>query len=175
MIEIEIRPLKGIEIQGVGSVYFGQTRAEVEAVLKIPPIDIYCSAFCDSYELRIDFNRANATVEFIEFIYGPYSKKTKLKLYGINPFEVEANKLVDFLREKNNGEVTTIDKGYHYFFKHIGISVWRETTEQEALEMVERLKEKGEGKENEDWVKEDIEKSKYFWTVAVCLPNYYSK
>lgn len=175
MIPIEIRPLIGIEIEGVGCINLGHTKTDIEQILRLPkPIDINRSVYCDEYELRIDFDHSGV-VEFIEFIYGPFPKRTSLALFGINPFQLEANKLVEFLREKNNDEVDDKNGEYHYFFKNIGISVWRDNTEQEALEMIERLKAEGEGKENEEWVKEDLERSKYFWTIAVCLPDYYSK
>ena len=175
MIRIKIKPLKGVEIEGIGNIDLGQTKVEVEKTLKLPQaIGINRSLYDDEHELRIDFDNSGV-VNFIEFIYGPFPDKTELNLYDINPFKLESGKLVDFLREKNSNEVESKNGEYHYFFKNIGISVWRDATEQEALEMIERLKAKGEGKENEEWVKEDLERSKYFWTIAVCLPSYYSK
>ncbi len=173
MIQVKIHPLKGIEISSVGNINLGQTKAEVEATLNLPkPIGNNRSVYCDEYELRVDFN-SRELVSFIEFIYGPFPEKTELNLFGIDPFKLEANRLVNFLKEKNNDEVESKNGEYHYFFKNIGISVWRDATEQEVLKMIEKAK--SEGKEYKEWMKEDLEKSKYFWTIAACLPDYYTK
>jgi hypothetical protein len=90
MTTIRIYPLQGIDISGVGPVNLGQARSETEKLLGRPGDHSDNSrSFYPEYECRIDFDQSN-TVEFIEFIYGPFPEQIQLSLYGIDPFQTRA-------------------------------------------------------------------------------------
>jgi len=104
MITITIYPLHGIDIDGVGTIRLGQSRSEVEATLGEPNSDFSDekrSAYLN-YESKIDYDDADA-VTFIEFFTRPFPERIKLQLYGIDPFQIGADKLVALLKEKNDG------------------------------------------------------------------------
>uniref|UniRef100_UPI002899D83D hypothetical protein n=1 Tax=Sphingobacterium multivorum TaxID=28454 RepID=UPI002899D83D len=100
MKKIELVPLVGIQIEGIGQVNLGAGRAEVHGVLGAPSDALDDQYYYDELELRLDFND-QGTLEFIESINGPYPEKTEINIYGVNPFHVEAAELVRLLTDKN--------------------------------------------------------------------------
>jgi len=84
MKKIELVPLVGIQIEGIGQVNLGTGRAEVHGVLGAPSDALDDQYYYDELELRLDFND-QGTLEFIESINGPYPEKTEINIYGVNP------------------------------------------------------------------------------------------
>lgn len=172
MVEIKVFPLIGIEIEGIGTIKLGHEKAEVEKVLGYPTTIYGSQCFYDDYEFRIDYDKSDK-IEFIEFIYGPFPEKSKLSVYNINPFLVGAENLINLLTNQNNGEIDESEAEYCYAFKEISVGIFREATEKDIEEMISEMKESGEYEENKNWIVEDLEKSKNFWTIGIGIKNYY--
>jgi len=173
MKKIELIPLAGMHIENVGQVPLGASRAEVQAILGAPSDALDDQYYYDDLELRLDFNGAGF-LQFIESINGPYLQKTEISIYGVNPFQVEADELLNILSEKNRGPVDDSEAGYCYAFLNISVGVWRQLTEEDIEEEMESIKAEGDYEENADMLIEDLEKSKFFWTIGVGVEGYYA-
>ena len=173
MTKIEILPLDGIEIENIGKLSLGQSKSDIENLLGKPSDSSNLKQlFFDEYEVRIDLDK-KGNAEFIEFIYGPFPEKTELSIYGVNPFQIGATKLVEILTEKNNGKIDDSEAEYCYTFQNISVGVWRQLTEQNVEESIAEMKADNEYEENKDWLNEDLNKAKNFWTIGIGLENYY--
>ena len=175
MITITIYPLKGIEIEGVGTIDLGKSRLEVEATLGKPNSD-YSDEKRSTYlhyECRIDYDDANA-VSFIEFFSGPFPERIELRIYGIDPFNIGADNLVALMREKNDGLVDGGDGGFSYTFLNISVGIWRDAREEDVQEWVEEKKANGEYDIDREWVEEELASSRNFWTIGIGVPGYYT-
>lgn len=176
MITITIYPLKGIDIDGVGTIHLGQSRSEVEATLGEPKSDYSDekrSAYLN-YECKIDYDDADA-VTFIEFFAGPFPERIRLQLYGIDPFQIGADNLVALLKEKNDGPVDGGDGGFSYSFLNISVGIWRDAREEDVQEWVEEKKADGEYEIDRQWIEEELAKSKNYWTIGIGVPGYYTE
>jgi len=173
MTKIEILPLDGIEIENVGKLSFGQSKSDIEKLFGQPSGSSNLNQlFYDNYEFRIDLDK-NGNAEFIEFIYGPFPEKSQLSIYGVDPFQIGANKLVEILTEKNNGQIDNSEADFSYGFLNISVGVWREITTKDVEESIAEMKAKNEYEENKDWLEEDMTKAKNFWTIGIGIKNYY--
>jgi hypothetical protein len=130
-------------------------------------------SFYNSYELRIDFDEQG--VSFIEFIYGPYPEKTALSLYGINPFEIGANNLIDLLSLKNNGPIDDSEADYCYAFLNISVGMWRQATEQGIQSSIDEAKLDGTPINQIHQLEEELKSVKNYWTIGVGKKGYYSE
>ncbi|WP_431291959.1 hypothetical protein [Pedobacter sp. P26] len=173
MIRIEILPLDGIEIENIGKLSFGQSKLEIEKLLGNPSKSSNLKQlFYDQYDVRIDFdNEGNA--EFIEFLYGPFPENTELSIYGINPFEIGADKLIEILAEKNNGKIDDSEAEYCYAFLNISVGIWRQLIEKGVEESIAEMKADHKYEENKDWLNEDLKRAKNFWTIGIGVKSYY--
>lgn len=173
MKKITILPLEGIEIEDIGKLLLGASGKSIEELLG-PPSDGSDKRrlFYNEYEFRIDLDKNNNS-EFIECIGGPFPEKTDVSVYDINPFQVGAEKLIEILSEKNNGKIDDDEAEYCYTFLNIAVGVWRQCTVQDVEEDIARMKADDEYDENKNWVEEDLEKAKNFWTIGIGVKNYY--
>ena len=173
MTKIEILPLDGIVIENIGKLSLGQSKSDIEKLFGKPSESSNLKQlFFDEFEVRIDLDK-KGNAEFIEFIYGPFPEKTELSIYGVNPFQIGATKLVEILAEKNNGKIDDSEAEYCYTFQNISVGVWRQLTEQNVEESIAEMKADNEYEENKDWLNEDLNKAKNFWTIGIGLENYY--
>ena len=173
MTKIEILPLDGIVIENIGKLSLGQSKSDIEKLIGKPSESSNLKQlFFDEYEVRIDLDK-KGNAEFIEFIYGPFPEKTELSIYGVNPFQIGATKLVEILAEKNNGKIDDSEAEYCYTFQNISVGVWRQLTEQNVEESIAEMKADNEYEENKDWLNEDLNKAKNFWTIGIGVKNYY--
>ena len=173
MTKIEILPLDGIKIEKIGKLSLGQSKADIEKLLGKPSdTSNLKQLFFDEYEVRIDIDK-KGNAEFIEFIYGPFPEKTELSIYGVDPFQIGASKLIEILTEKNNGKIDDSEAEYCYTFQNISVGVWRQLTEKTVEESIAEMKADNEYEENKDWLNEDLEKAKNFWTIGIGVKNYY--
>ncbi len=173
MTKIEILPLDGIVIENIGKLSLGQSKSDIEKLFGKPSESSNLKQlFFDEYEVRIDLDK-KGNAEFIEFIYGPFPEKTELSIYGVNPFQIGATKLVEILAEKNNGKIDDSEAEYCYTFQNISVGVWRQLTEQNVEESIAEMKADNEYEENKDWLNEDLNKAKNFWTIGIGVKNYY--
>ena len=173
MTKIEILPLDGIVIENIGKLSLGQSKSNIEKLFGKPSESSNLKQlFFDEFEVRIDLDK-KGNAEFIEFIYGPFPEKTELSIYGVNPFQIGATKLVEILTEKNNGKIDDSEAEYCYTFQNISVGVWRQLTEQNVEESIAEMKADNEYEENKDWLNEDLNKAKNFWTIGIGVKNYY--
>ena len=173
MTKIEILPLDGIKIENIGKLSLGQSKADIEKLLGKPSdTSNLKQLFFDEYEVRIDIDK-KGNAEFIEFIYGPFPEKTELSIYGVDPFQIGASKLIEILTEKNNGKIDDSEAEYCYTFQNISVGVWRQLTEKTVEESIAEMKADNEYEENKDWLNEDLNKAKNFWTIGIGVKNYY--
>ena len=174
MERIEIIPLDGIEIEGLGNIKLGQSKLAIEKLLgKGSPHSNTKQSFYDNYEFRLDFDK-NDNIEFIEFIYGPYPERTKLQIYGIDPFEIGGDQLIELLTQKNNGDIDLSEADFSFGFLNISVGIWRQFTEKDVLEEIEEMKKQGEFEDNKIELEEDLSKSRNFWTIGIGIKNYYN-
>lgn len=174
MKKIEFIPLVGIHVENIGAIALGASSAEVQTILGAPSDALDGQYYYDDLELRLDFND-EGELEFIESINGPHPEKTEVSIYGVNPFQVEAEELLNILSEKNSGPVDDTEAGYYYAFLNSAVGVWRQMTEEDIQEDMEAIKAEGEYEDNVDMLLEDLEKSKFFWTIGIGVKGYYSQ
>lgn len=172
MIQIEIRPLIGVVINEKVSVDFGMNRGDLISLLGFPSSQYENEYYYDNLELRFDLD-PDDRIEFIESYNGPVPEHTVIDLYGINPFETECVELVYILDAHDLGEADTSEAPYCYHFLELSIGVYRESTEEDVLEKIEELKENGPFGESNESLLEELEKSKYFWTMGFGKEGYY--
>ncbi|SHG91453.1 hypothetical protein [Pedobacter caeni] len=171
MKKIEIIPLEGIDFEEGISIRFGQTIPEIKAVLGDPTAEEPHQLYYDHLEFRLDFDK-NGELEFVE-IQGPFSRHLAPQIYHVNPFAIEADDLVKLLTEKNDGRIDDSEKPYCYCFLENSVGVWREFVEDDIRATIDELKDNGEYEESKDWIEQDLEKAKFFWTVGIGNKNYY--
>lgn len=172
MEKIILHPLKGIEFESNKFLEFGTSKNELIKKLGKPSSGTDKQLFYDDLELRIDLDDSEK-IEFIEFLYGPFPEKTEIELYGINPFNTDSHNLIKILTENNKGEIDTDEEPYCYDFLESSIGIFRDSCEVDINVIIAELKESGEYSENEEWVMEDREKSRYFWTLGLGKRDYY--
>jgi len=180
MIKIEILPCVGINLKDIGIIKLEQLRSEVEKVIGFPTKTKIVTfenlsvdqAFYDNYECRIDYGKDNS-IEFIEFIYGPFPKKIELNLFGINPFQLDADELIEILSIHNSGLIRTLSAPYSYSFDNISVGIWRDAEPNDIIEMIQEKKEDGDYEHDKDWLNDELEQSKHFWTIGIGKKDYY--
>jgi len=170
--KIILHPLKGIEFKNKDIIEFGTLKTELFKKLGQPTSEFEKQLFYDNLELRIDIDDSEK-IEFIEFIYGPFPEKTEIELYGVNPFDTVSDRLIEILTEHNNGQLDDSEAPYSYAFHESSIGIFRDSCESDVKEMIKEMTANGENPENEDWVAEDKQKAKYFWTVGIGRLDYY--
>lgn len=173
MKKIKILPLDGIEIENLGKISLGQSQSEIESLLGKPSDSSNENQlYFNDYEVRIDLDKMK-NAEFIEFIYGPFPEKTELSIYDVNPFQIGADQLVEILTEKNNGKVDDKEADYAFAFLNTSVGVWRQITEKNVQDDIDEMKSNNEYDENKEWLEEDMNKAKNFWTIGIGIENYY--
>lgn len=174
MLHITLKPLEGITITGIGEVLFRQSLPEVISLLGQPSAHSDATqSFYDTYELRIDFD--DQGVSFIEFIYGPHPEKTLLSLYGINPFAIGADNLIELLSSKNNGPIDDSEAAYYYAFLNISVGVWREATPHDIQSSIDEAKLDGTVIDQIHQWEEELVAVKNFWTIGIGRKGYYEE
>ena len=115
----------------------------------------------------MDFD-INQKLEFIE-LQGPNTKYINPTIYGINPFEIEADELVKLLKEKNGSNIDDTEAQYSYCFSDISVGIWRQNIPENFSEY--EIKDATEEEKN-IW-KTEQNKAKFFWTIGVGNVGYY--
>lgn len=172
MKKIILHPLKGIEFENNEILEFGTSKTALIQRFGKASRGTDKQLFYDDLELRIDIDNSEK-IEFIEFIYGSFPEKTEIELYGINPFKTDCHNLIEILTKNNKGEIDTTEEPYCYAFLESSIGVFRDSCEADIEEMISEMKENGNYSENKEWVLEDKEKAKYFWTIGIGKKDYY--
>lgn len=166
-MKTEIYPLEKVVINGI-AVCFGMAQSEVEFLIgagqKIGNRYYYCNG-----EAAIDY-RENK-VEFIEFL-GGIDGVYQPMLYGVSVFDTQAEKLVEILKEKNNGKLCDMENGHFYQFSDIGIGLYREATPKEISEMIEEAAMFGNPMSSDE-IEYESKRANHFATVGVGIAGYY--
>jgi hypothetical protein len=171
MKQVEILPLQGIDLEGEIQLRFGQAINEIITLLGQPTAEEQSQLYYADLELRIDFD-SNYELEFIQF-ERPFTEKVILQIYNVNPFTIEANKLIGVLTAENKGKIDESEEPYSYCFTEISIGIWREFVEEDVQSNIEELKNCGVYEASKEWIEQDLEKSKFFWTIGIGKKNYY--
>lgn len=174
MTKIELIPLKGISIEGIGNANLGDTRKTIEQLLGPPTSIGGTEGFYDQYEFRVDYSK-QGKAEFIEFIFGPFPQRTKLSIYGVDPFATKAEELTALLTEKNNGEVDKTEEPYSLTFLNTSIGVWRDAVPANIEEWIQETKDTGRYEFEKEDLTFELEKAQYFWTIGIGIENYYKE
>lgn len=180
MLQIDIKPLVGIEIKNIGEIKLGQTKKDVENLLGLPNLSDNISigniqtnrAFYNEYEVGIDYDDSN-TIEFIEFINGPSLEKIQLRVYGIDPFKIEANELIEILSDYNSGKIDETEAPHSYAFENISVGIWRQSVPSDLEEWISEKKLDNTYEIDKSWIDEELERSKHFWTIGIGRKGYY--
>ncbi len=172
MIQIVIHPLKGIIIDDQVTIDFGMKKDELFSLLGTPSSQFENECYYENLELRFDLD-SESRIEFIESYNGPFPEYTVIELYELNPFETLSDELVDILDAQNLGETDISEAPYCYRYLESSIGIYRDATEEDALELIEETKENGQLGDPDGSLLEDLEKSKYFWTIGFGKAGYY--
>ncbi|KQT25996.1 hypothetical protein ASG22_04695 [Chryseobacterium sp. Leaf405] len=170
MNKIILKPLEGILVNDK-KIEFGQGKNDIINLLGKPDNDEEEQFYYDSLDVRFDFDD-NGGLEFVE-CQGPYSENTEFSIYDINPFKLYDTDLIDFLTNKNNGEIDDFEAPYSYSFLEISVGIWRASIPVDIESTITEMKEEGTYEESKEIMDQDLEKSKYFWTIAVGKTDYY--
>ena len=163
---IEIIPLKGVKMDNL-DIDLGNDMKSIINILGKPNIQEENQLYYDRYEFRLDFD-INQKLEFIE-LQGPNTKYINPTIYGINPFEIEADELVKLLKEKNGSNIDDTEAPYCYCFIDISVGIWRQNIPEDFSEY--DIKDAAE-EEKYIWTTEQ-NKAKFFWTIGVGNVGYY--
>lgn len=168
MKKVKLLPLKGLDIEQLGEIRFGDLREDVINKLGQPSEIEENTLYYDNLEISIDFDDNNK-LEFFE-IDGPNNLQIEVSLFNINPFTLPAKELIALLSEKNNGKVDDVDKPLAYNFLGLEIGLWREVSEADVKKEIKEARENGD---YEPWMDDELEKSKYFWIIGLGCKGYY--
>lgn len=168
-MNIKIKPLEGIE-WNENFISLQCSKEAVEQLLGKPDI-LENSYYYFNNELRFDFNDENE-LEFIEFLAGTEGD-IQPEIFGINPFSIQADELYSILSEHNCGEIYDSENGYSYAFLEISIGIYRESTPEGVLEMIEDAKENNEPLSKEECVFE-MNRANHWATIGLGIEGYYN-
>lgn len=174
MTEIKILPLIGIAIEGITTIKLGEDKAEVVNFLGLPSIEVFNKSFYYDYQFRIDYNEQNK-IESIGLFNRASLKRSKLTIYNIDPFSIGAQNLINLLKNENNGNIEVEDPDYYYVFKEISIWILREKTQKNIEKNISKMKKDGEYEDFKDLMEEELEKSKNFYQITICVKNFYKE
>ena len=172
MKNIVLLPLQGIEIEGLGALHFGQSLQDVVALLGKPDSGETARLFYHNLNLCVGLDRTGG-VEYMEFSQ-PEAENDgyQLSLFGIDPLALPAAQLTALLAEKDPTGIDDSEAPFSYGYVNLSIGVWRAFAEEHILADIAQMRENGEDTDAA-WLQEDLEKSRYFWTVGIGKPDYY--
>ena len=184
LLYLTIEPLKGVTISSNQEILLGDHIADVEYLIGKPsstiiidspdysPGSFIRQSFYQELEVRIDYNRFDK-VDFIEFLSGPWPEKVCLSIYGINPFSIYWEELVEILTSKNNGRIDSKEAPYAYCFQELGVGIWRDANPKDVEDWINERKSNGTYEVDKEWLDEELEKSRHFWTIGIGDKSYY--
>jgi hypothetical protein len=162
-------PLIGMEFNGV-SIRFGQSRAEVEAVLGEAERSHNSRRYYFGGELALDFDSADA-VNFIEFLGGPGGKLSP-ELYGLPVFETDAEQVLELLSA--HGEAVDQDGGYTVTVPELSLGLYREITPSDVEEMVRQMAKMDVTALGEFNLDAEQRRANRWETIGIGTKNYYA-
>jgi hypothetical protein len=176
MKKIKLLPLEGIEIENIGKVELGKSKSEIERLLgrstrKSNNNELFYEEY-DDYGIRFWFDKHNY-VEYIEIYNGPFPKEIIVSIYGVNPFQMFATNLVEFLTERNNGLMIGNATRNSYSFLNISVGLWRRVSEKSIEIDIDESKANGTYEEIKEMVEQDLKIVNYFSSIGVGIRKFY--
>ena len=167
---IVLFPLLGMEFDGL-SIRFLQDRGQVEALLGQPETvrgnrQYYCNG-----ELALDFD-ASGWLEFIEFLGGADSA-LRPDLFGQDAFAVDADELLEMLKEKNGPDVDDSEAGYSYALRALSIGLYREITPEDMNAMLREMCRMDLTQMGGLDIEEEQKKARHWNTIGMGRAGYY--
>ena len=175
MMEINLIPHNGVEIQNAGKISFGQTPDMVEKILGAPSFKrLYETYSYDVYDgMKICFD-ADKRVEFIECNY-PYFGKTRTLIYGADFFSLLADEAIELLEKRNNGRIayeSLIKPKKSLYFLEIDVAIWRDFDETDAAEIRRGIVAGEYGTDTQSY-ENDARLAHYFKSVGIGKKGYF--
>ncbi len=167
---IELFPLDKIIIDGV-DISLGMKKDLVEKLIGTGEKTGNRYYYYDS-EFAIDYSADN-TVEYLEFI-GGISGKMRPMIYGVSAFETNADELIKLLSKMNCGEIIDAECGYSYSFVNISVGVYRESTPDNIVEMIEEMTDDN-GFVDDEEIEEERLKANHWATIGIGVSGYYCR
>ena len=167
MVTFEIIP--GI---GIGPIKFGFTKEQVNRALGMEPVNELLRSSKNNDErgfyypdgiLMVSYSDKDSTIDFIEITN---SAQIKLIYKGIDLFPIEMDNLAVLISKETPFDEDNQFSGYSYVFPALELALWREATPNDFIGDDEY--------QDEDWFKEDFEKSKYCTMICLRVKGYYS-
>ena len=170
-MNIEIYPLDKVIFDG-NPVYLGMEQFAVESIIGKGQL-IGKRYYYFNNEMAIDYSQ-RGTVEFIEFL-GGIEGTLRPVIYDVSAFDVDADELVELLKQKNAGEVMDPEQGHLYSFVNISVGLYRELRPEDVLEMIEFMKADGIPTEGNEDVAADMKRASHWGTIGVGVAGYYQR
>lgn len=168
-MNIEIYPLDKVVFDGT-PVYLGMEQSAVEDAIGKGQL-IGKRHYYFNNEMAIDYSQSGI-VEFIEFLGGTEGALRPV-IYNVSAFDVDADELVELLKQKNAGEVMDPEQGHSYSFVDISVGLYRELRPADMLEMIEFMKADGIPTENNEDLATDMKRASHWATIGVGVAGYY--
>ncbi|WP_454192446.1 Imm26 family immunity protein [Paenibacillus sp. Marseille-Q7038] len=157
----------------IGKLYLGMSEKECRAVLESYRKEhlkgLWNYSFNDVF--RIDYDQEGKS-SFIEMVTGYEPELLQVRIHlpeqTVDAFHTKAKMLIPIIDKVSPYDRSEEDNGYAYYFKELGLALWRgNVLEEEQIE--------------EAWYKEmcaenqqDELRFMYFETVSVMVPDYYN-
>jgi len=169
---ITLLPTEGADIDGK-EIRFGMTYDEVCTAMGKPDSthadNNYIQAYYAENCIHFEFNAKTKQLTYIEFSRG--TDAVQPELFGVSVFPMEAGDLLNFLKDRNDGDIIDNENGYSYVFRELGISIWRESIPEDVEEMIEEAEEDGSPMSEED-IANEWDTANYWATVGVGGAEY---
>lgn len=167
-MNIELFPLERAVIGGY-RIDLGTDRSVVEEMLGSGEqvdnrVYYFGSKLCVEYD-------EDETVSFIEISCEPESTITPM-IYGEDVTKSDADRVVQILTEKNQGEIEN-ENGYAYTFYNLSVGVYRGITPNGYKELIEEMKANGDPVEGNPDVEADFWRSTHWNTIGIGVKDYY--
>ena len=169
-MSIELFPLEKVVIDDV-TLYFGMSITDVEATIGKGQF-VGGRYYYHESELAINYDSDNK-IEFMEFL-GGIDGVLKPTIYGISVFDVGADKLVELLKQRNNGEIGDKERGYSYTFLNISVGLYREAIPESVSEMIAEAESFGNPLTAEE-IAYETKRAEHWATIGVGVPGYYQR
>lgn len=168
--ELCLLPLVGMEWKG-RSIGFGDSREAVESVLGVPETARGSRCYYFQNELALDFDD-EGRLEFVECL-GGIDGNLQPKIYGVPAFQIDAEELVDLLKQHNGDDIDNSEEGYSYAFRTSGVGVYREITPADVEAMIREMVRMDLTAMGEMNLEEEKRRARHWVTIGIGRENYY--
>ena len=168
--ELCLLPLVGMEWKG-RSIRFGDSREAVESILSAPETVRGSRCYYFQNELALDFD-SEGRLEFVECL-GGVDGGVQPWIYGVPAFRIDAEELIDLLKQHNGDDVDDSEAGYSYAFRTSAVGVYREITPADVEEMIREMVRMDLTAMGEVNLEEEKRRAHHWLTIGIGRENYY--